>query len=175
VHGLLARGLWSDRRGGNLFDGSAPFYRTYRCADGRFVAVGAIEAHFYAALLEGLGLAAEPLGANQFDAATWPELGARLAEVFATRTRDAWAEHFAGTQACVTPVLSFAEAAEHPHNRARGTFSTAGGLLQPAPAPRFSGTSRQEVPAAPLVGADTREVLLEAGLDPATVDELSPH
>jgi alpha-methylacyl-CoA racemase len=172
VHGLLARGMWVDRRGGNLFDGSAPFYRTYRCADGGFVAVGAIEPQFYAALLDGLGLAADPLCANQFDASAWPAMGTRLSEVFATRTRDEWAEHFAGTQACVTPVLSFGEAALHPHHRARGTFSDANGLLEAAPAPRFSQTPSGTVARAPLVGAHTREVLLEAGLDFATVDAI---
>ncbi|WP_426564618.1 CaiB/BaiF CoA transferase family protein [Angustibacter sp. McL0619] len=172
VHGLLARGMWADRRGGNIFDGSAPFYRTYRCLDAEYVAVGAIEPQFYQALLVGLGLATEPLYANQFDVAGWPAMSARLAEVFASRSRQDWVAHFEGTEACVTPVLSFAEAAQHPHNRARGTFTEANGLLEPHAAPRFDGTPTTPAPAARLVGADTRQVLLEAGLDVATVDAL---
>jgi alpha-methylacyl-CoA racemase len=133
---LAARGLWSDRRGANLLDGGAPFYRCYACRDGRFVAVGALEPRFYAALLAGLGL--DPAQAPQHDFAAWPTLHDRFATVFATRDRDDWAERFAGTEACVTPVLTFAEAAAHPHNRARSAHVEAG-ITQPAPAPRFDG------------------------------------
>jgi len=139
---LGARGLWSEARGANLLDGGAPFYRCYGCRDGRFVAVGALEPQFYAALIAGLGL--EPGTAPQFDLAGWPALHARLEAVFAARDRDAWAAHFEGTDACVTPVLTMAEAARHPHNAARGTF-VARGVTQAAPAPRFDGT-----PADPL-------------------------
>ncbi|NJC41866.1 alpha-methylacyl-CoA racemase [Brevundimonas alba] len=135
-HALSARGLWSETRGGNLLDGGAPFYRCYACADGRFVAVGALEPQFYAALLEGLRIAAAD--APQFDLAGWRGLHARFAAVFATRDRDDWAAHFEGTDACVTPVLTMAEAARHPHNVARRTFVDRG-VLQPAPAPRFDG------------------------------------
>ncbi|GAA4352198.1 CaiB/BaiF CoA transferase family protein [Angustibacter luteus] len=165
VHGLLARGLWADQRGGNLFDGSAPFYRTYRCADGGFVAVGAIEAPFYAALLAGLGLQDDPLFATQFDTSAWPEMSARLADGFSTRARDDWAAHFGDLPACVTPVLSFAEAADHPHHLARGTFTEQHGYLEAAPAPRFSVTPAGPVAAPPAIGEHTVEVLREAGLD----------
>eukprot|EP01036_Dinobryon_divergens_P040108 gene40108-52988_t len=132
---LRARGLWSDARGANLLDGGAPFYRCYACADGRFVAVGALEPRFYAALLAGLDIPADQ--APQYDLAGWPALHARLESAFAARPRDAWADHFAGTEACVTPVLTFAEAADHPHSQARGTIS--GSPPQPSPAPRFDG------------------------------------
>jgi alpha-methylacyl-CoA racemase len=132
---MTASGLWSGERGSNLLDGAAPFYRCYACADGKFVAVGALEPRFYAALLSGLGLA--PSEAPQFPTTGWPALEATFTARFATRTRDDWAAHFEGTEACVTPVLSFAEAADHPHNRARQTLS--GSPVQPSPAPRFDG------------------------------------
>ena len=134
---MRAAGRWSEERGGNLLDSGAPFYDTYRCADGGFVAVGALEPAFYAALLDGLGLAGEELPA-QYDTAAWPALRARFADAFAGRTRDAWERVFAGTDACVTPVLSFAEAPGHPHLAARGAFLDLAGVTQPAPAPRFS-------------------------------------
>ena len=132
-YALQTRGLWSDARGANLLDGGAPFYRCYTCADGRFVAVGALEPQFYAALIAGLGLTADE--APQYDMAGWPALHRRFESLFAARDRDDWADQFAGTDACVTPVLSLAEAPGHPHNMARGTF--AGTPVQPAPAPRF--------------------------------------
>ena len=147
-HALGARGLWRETRGGNLLDGGAPFYRCYTCRDGRFVAVGALEPQFYAALLDGLGVPAAE--APQFDMTGWPALHARFAEVFATRDRDEWAAHFAGTDACVTPVLTAAEAPGHPHNAARGTFVKQG-VVQPAPAPRVDGAApTPEPPPEPL-------------------------
>src|SRR5690606_8651610 len=118
-----------DERASNLLDGGAPFYDTYTCADGKFVAVAALEARFFAALLAGLGLTdIDP--ARQHDVAFWPELRRRLAEAFARRTRDEWGEHFAGTEACVTPVLTFAEAAHHPHLAHRGTYVLADRMTQ---------------------------------------------
>lgn len=132
---LSATGLWSETRGSNLLDGGAPFYRCYACADGRFVAVGALEPRFYAALLHGLGV--DPAEAPQFPASGWPDLAARFERLFATRTRQDWVDRFTGTEACVTPVLTFAEAAEHPHNRARQTIVGSPG--RPSPAPRFDG------------------------------------
>jgi len=146
-HALAARGLWSGGRGANLLDGGAPFYRCYGCRDGKFVAVGALEPQFYAALLAGLGI---PAGeAPQFDLAGWNGLHARFAAVFATRDRDDWAAHFADTDACVTAVLTLAEAPAHPHNAARATFGGQG-VTQPAPAPRFDG---EAVPPAPQAAA----------------------
>ena len=148
---LQARGLWSDRRGENLLDGGAPFYRCYGCRDGRFVAVGALEPRFYAALLAGLGIAADE--APQHDMAGWPALHDRFAALFATRDRDDWVTHFAGTEACVTPVLTFGEAADHPHNRARQTHVSAG-IVQPAPAPRFAGQAAPATADRPAISLD---------------------
>jgi alpha-methylacyl-CoA racemase len=136
-HGLAASGLWSEARESNLLDGGAPFYRCYRTADDRFMAVGAIEPKFYAALLAGLGLDGSDLP-DQYDRAGWPVLRDRLAAVFATRSRDAWTAVFVGTEACVVPVLTPAEAPSEPHLGARRTFVTIDGVTQPAPAPRFS-------------------------------------
>jgi alpha-methylacyl-CoA racemase len=133
---LLARGEWADVPGANLLDGAAPFYDTYRCSDGRYVAVGALEPKFYAQLLAGLGLDAEALP-EQYDRVGWPLLRERFTVAFASHTRDEWAEHFYDTDACVTPVLSFGEAALDPHLRARGTLIESGGVIQAAPAPRF--------------------------------------
>jgi alpha-methylacyl-CoA racemase len=140
VWGLLAQKLWTDRPGANLLDGHCPFYDTYTCADGGHVAVGALEPQFYAALLAGLGLDTAELP-HQYDQGGWPTLRARFSELFASRTRDEWAETFAGTDACVTPVLSFAEAATHPHLVARSTIVDRDGVAQAAPAPRFSRTA----------------------------------
>jgi alpha-methylacyl-CoA racemase len=157
--GLRGQGLWADTRESNLLDGHAPFYDTYTCSDGRHVAVGAIEGRFYAALLAGLGLDDEELP-GQHDPAGWPVLRSRFAEVFATRTRDEWAEVFAGTDACVTPVLSFAEVPSHPHLAARGTIVERDGVPQAAPAPRFSRTST-EVPEAPRAPEPVEQVLAD--------------
>jgi alpha-methylacyl-CoA racemase len=148
--GFLAQKMWVDQPGVNMLDGGAPFYDTYTCADGRHVAVGAIEPQFYAALLTGLGLTGADLP-GQHDRDRWPELKARFAEVFATRSRDDWAGVFAGTDACVTPVLAFGEVAAHPHLAARATLVDPAGVPQAAPAPRFSrtGTTVPEPAAAP--------------------------
>jgi alpha-methylacyl-CoA racemase len=138
-HGLAAAGLWSDARGDNVLDGAAPFYRCYRTADDRFMAVGALEPEFYAALLAGLGLDPTTLPA-QYERKGWEATGRRIAEVFATRTRDEWTQHFSGTDACVAPVLTPLEAPRDSHLIARETFVPVGGVLQPAPAPRFGRT-----------------------------------
>lgn len=173
VHGLRAQGLWVDRRGVNLLDGAAPFYRTYRCADDRHVAVGALEPEFYAALLRVLDLTDAVTFAQQYDHAAWPAMAARLSGIFATRPRDEWAAVFAGQGACVTAVLGLAEAAIHPHNAERGTYTRGrDGVLQPGVAPRFLGTPAAAPSAAPRIGADTDEVLAEIGLDAAAVDDL---
>jgi len=130
-------GLWSRGRGRNLLDGGAPFYTVYTCADGRHVAVGALEERFYLAFVRGLGLDARQLP-DRDDPENWPRLRRAFALRFAEDGRDAWARRFEGSEACVTPVLSLAEAAEHPHHRARGTYRSDGaGLRLPGPAPRF--------------------------------------
>ncbi|MDH5344550.1 MAG: CoA transferase, partial [Gammaproteobacteria bacterium] len=138
-YGLFSNGLWADRRGSNLLDGGAPFYRPYRTADGGHVFVAAIEPRFFAALLETAGIDdIDP--ASQMDRSAWPQHARAFERVFATRSRDAWAALFAETDACVAPVLSLSEAPEHAHNRARHTFVEVDGVTQPAPAPRFSRT-----------------------------------
>ena len=135
-HAFAAIGLWNAPRASNLLDGSRPFYRCYACADGRYVAVGALEPAFFAQLLVGLGIAPDRFA--QYDETCWPEMTAVFEAAFASGDRDAWASLFAETDACVTPVLGFEEAPLHPHNRERGVFIKAGDLVQPAPAPRFS-------------------------------------
>jgi alpha-methylacyl-CoA racemase len=146
VWNLRAAGIWSDDTAVNMLDTGAPFYDTYECADGRYVAVGAIEPQFYAALLEGLGLTGEDLP-GQHDPDGRPVLRKRFTELFASRTRDEWAAHFVDTDACVTPVLAFGEVATHPHIAARGTVADIHGTVQSAAAPRFSrsdpGTPRR--------------------------------
>ncbi|MGF7237281.1 MAG: CaiB/BaiF CoA transferase family protein [Frankia sp.] len=149
IWSLLEAGLWRDERGVNLLDGGAPYYDTYRCADDRFVAVGAIEPQFYASLLAGLGLSGESLPA-QDDRDGWPTLRKHLTMAFATRNRDEWAAIFEGTDACVTPVLSLGEVADHPHMAARANVTAVdGGVPQSAPAPRFS-RSTPPTPAAEI-------------------------
>jgi alpha-methylacyl-CoA racemase len=155
-----ATGMWSDERGVNLLDTGAPYYDTYTCADGRHVAVGAIEPQFYAEMLARLGLDTADLP-DQNDMGRWPELRARLTEAFAAHDRDHWAKVFADSDACVTPVLSFGEVEDEPHNTARGTFYRDGDHLFPAPAPRFSRTA-PDTPRPPGVpGADTDAVLAD--------------
>jgi alpha-methylacyl-CoA racemase len=141
IHDMLAKGTWTDARASNTLDGAAPFYDVYRCSDGGYLAVGAIEKQFYANLLAALGLADEPEFARQWDRSSWPQAKARLADVFANRTRDEWAELLIDADACVTPVLSLLEAADYPANTARSVYEQdSRGALQPGPAPRFSRT-----------------------------------
>ena len=163
THSFLNAGFWLEERGVNILDSGAHFYEVYETKDHRFVAVGAIEAKFYAALLHGLGLEPEGLPA-QMDRGSWPQMKERIAVIFATKTRDEWTEVFGELDACVTPVLSPREAAVHPFNTERGVFSN-DGPAQPAPAPRFSKTpgSVRQPPRSP--GSGTREGLLGWGID----------
>jgi alpha-methylacyl-CoA racemase len=162
---LRSLGLWSDQRGSNLLDSGVPFYDTYECADGRYVAVGALEPQFYAALLEGLGLATQELP-GQLDPTGWPMLRERFTEVFSRRSRDEWVAVFDGTDACVAPVLSFAEVPVHPHIAARGTIVTLDGVPQAAPAPRFSRTVPDPPAPPPQPGAETARVLADWAVTP---------
>ena len=146
-----------------MTDGGAPFYDTYRCADGRYLAVGAVEPKFYALLLEGLGL--DPVDMpDQMDRVRWPVVRETFAEIFATRDRDVWALVFAGSDACVTPVLEMSEAAEDPHIRARDTIERSHGQNQPAPAPRFSRSDRPRMSSPPVPGADREAILRDWGV-----------
>lgn len=163
IHGWRAMGLWNDRRGTNLLDGGAPFYQVYATADGGFVAVGAIEPQFYALLLAGLGL--EPAGLpDQNDRDQWPAMRERFAAIFSIKTRDEWAERFAATDACVTPVLSPDEAAAHPHAVHRAMFTAPDGVQQPAPAPRFSRTPGAIAGPPPIDDRDGAALLADWGL-----------
>ena len=163
ILGLRAGGRWDRDRGENLLDGGAPFYRTYRCADGKFISVGALEPKFFAELVQGLGLAVGELAPIQYDRSRWPEMHSTFERVFASRPRDAWAEIFAKTDACAAPVLDFEEAANHPHNAARSTYLRVGGHLHPAPSPRFS-RSRTEAHAWTSAGSGGEEALKEWGV-----------
>lgn len=156
--GMKAMGRWSNLRGENLLDGGAHFYDTYSCADGKFIAIGAIEPQFYAELLERCGLEGA-LFDEQMDSARWPLLKIQLADVFRTRTREEWCAILEGSDACFAPVLDWDEAAEHPHNVARKTFIDVEGVRQPAPAPRFSRTENAVPRAASSASLD--EVLAQ--------------
>ena len=173
IHGFLANGRWNEDRFSNLFDGAAPFYRCYTCADGRFISVGALEPQFYALLLDGLGLPSS-YAETQNDRSTWAARSAEFADVFKTRSRDEWAAHFDGSDACVAPVMSFTEAAEHPHMAARRALQSPEGVLQSAPAPRFSRSVPADLQPIGAKGADTAEVLRDAGLTEAEIAELMP-
>jgi alpha-methylacyl-CoA racemase len=139
MHGMHAAGLWNEPRGHNMVDGAAPFYDSYECSDGGYVAVGCFEPQFFRELLEKLGIDQAGLP-GQMDRSGWPRLRQAIGERFKQRTRDDWARFFADSDACVTPVLSPWEAHRHPHHQSRGSFVEVAGLVQPAPAPRFDRT-----------------------------------
>ncbi|MDQ2878839.1 MAG: CoA transferase [Pseudomonadota bacterium] len=162
IWGFRGMGRWSEARGTNLIDGGAPFYGTYETADGKWVAIGALEPQFYAAMRTAMALDG-PEWDTQFAPAIWPRLKQDLAYRFKQRTRDEWVEAFAGHDACFQPVLGFDEAAAHPHNVARGAFVQAGGVVQPAPAPRYSASRTVE----PRMAGETqgRAILEEAGFE----------
>ncbi len=161
LRGLLANGLFREERGTNFLDGGAPFYDCYFCKDGHPLAVAPLEPQFYAVLLAKLGLSADAF--PQGDVARWPALRAKLAEVFLTRTRAEWAQLFEGSDACVAPVLKLAEAPDHPHHRARGTFVVVDGVAQGAPAPRFARSAL--APPTPPPKTEARaEILADWGL-----------
>ena len=170
THSLMAAGVWREERGVNILDSGAPFYDVYETSDGRFVAVGAIEAKFYENLLAGLGLNPTELPA-QMDRDAWPAMKERFAAIFATRSRDEWVVAFEGVDACVSPVLSPSEAPTHPYNMARQVFSTVG-VTQPRPAPRFSATPTAISRPPQRAGSGTREGLASWGIDLARQAQL---
>jgi alpha-methylacyl-CoA racemase len=170
-YGLKASGGWSEARGENLLDGGAPFYATYRTADGRWVSLGALEPKFFATFAAKAGLDTRFVQ-RQYDRRLWPELREALAALFASRTRDEWCALLEGSDACFAPVLDFDEAPAHAHARARGAFVTIDGVVQPAPAPRFDRTPAAMPRPGPELGQHTREVLAEAGLTPAQIEAL---
>lgn len=169
-YGARASGGWGER-GTNLLDTGAPFYDVYETADGKWVAVGAIEPQFYAALLERLGLDGDDLP-DQMDTSGWPELRKRFDGVFRTKTRDEWAAHVEGVDACVAPVLTPLEAPSHPHAQARDAFLELRGVPQPAPAPRFSRSTLDAPTEGEHPGAATADVLADWGFDDTDVTRL---
>ena len=170
-YGMHADGFWQDERGVNALDGAAPFYRAYETADGKWIAIGPIEAKFWSEFLARAGIDPESMP-EQWDRASWPAMCERLAAMFRTRARDDWATLYAGSDACVTPVLSLAEAPDHPHNRARATFVDHDDIPQPAPAPRFSATPGAIQGAPRAAGADTDAALADWGFAASEITSL---
>ena len=162
MHSMIARGRWGEDRQSNWLDGGAPFYRSYECADGNFVSIGSIEPQFYAVLREKMELT-DPAWDQQMSRSAWPELKAELTARFKEKTRDEWCEIMEHTDICFAPVLSMAEAPQHPHNIARGTFVERNGVTQPRPAPRFSRTDSEIQRPPAHAGQHTDELLADLG------------
>ena len=171
-YGFKGAGVWSNARRANLLDGGAHFYDTYQCADGKWISIGSIEPQFYALLLEKTGLT-DPAFKAQMDRGQWPALREGLAKVIATRTRAEWCEIMDASDVCFAPVLDLDEAPRHPHNQARATFVEVEGVVQPAPAPRFSRTPGAIAGPPPAIGAHNREALMDWGLSNAEVEGLA--
>lgn len=165
IGGLRAQGRWQNERASNFLDGAAPYYGVYRCADGKWITLGALEPQFFDILIRKLNLPPD-WQKGRHDKANWPEYRARLEELFASRSRDDWCAEFEGTDVCFGPVLDLDEAPEHPHNRARGIFRDVGGVVQPAPAPRFRDAAPEMPTPAPMPGEGQAAVLVDWGLDP---------
>jgi alpha-methylacyl-CoA racemase len=164
MHGMKAMGVWSEVLGVNMLDTGAHFYDTYETADGKFVSIGSIEPQFYAELRARAGLAEDKDFDAQHDRAQWGALKDKLTALFKSKTRSEWDALMEHTDVCYAPVLTMSEAVHHPHNMARGTFVEVGGAMQPAPAPRYSGT-RTAVPApAPMPGDQTDDILGSLGI-----------
>jgi alpha-methylacyl-CoA racemase len=170
--GMLAAGRWSETRGANWLDSGAPWYDSYETKDGKYVAIGAIEPKFYAALIERLGLASDALP-PQFDRSRWSELRERFAAAFRSKTREEWCAVFEGTDACFAPVLGLREARTHPHNAARGNSIRVGKVDQPAPAPRFDRTPGSVRHGPPERGAMGREALADWGFGADAIERLA--
>lgn len=171
MYGAKAAGRWTNDRGTNRLDGGAHYYDTYECADGKYISVGSNEAQFYALLLEKCGIT-DPAFQAQTDQSRWPELKMKIAVVFKGKTRSEWCSIMEGTDVCFAPVLDLDEAPQHPHNRARNTFIEIQGVIQPAPAPRFSRTV-PEIPAPPpMPGEHTTAVLSEWGFSTDEIGQL---
>lgn len=168
-YGRMAAGQWQDERGVNVLDTGAPWYDAYETADGKHVAIGAIEGRFYAELLQRLGLDPKGLPA-QHERKRWPELRAAFSAAFKTKTRDEWCREMEGTDVCFAPVMSIAEAPQHAHNKARGAFVEIDGVAQPAPAPRFSRTPGAIARGAPERGEGGAQALVDWGFDPSEIE-----
>ncbi len=169
IYGMINGGAWKLKREANMLDGGAPFYGVYDTADGKYVAIGSLEPQFYAALLTGLNLT-DPRFAKQWDKAMWPDLRAAITAAFRSKTRDEWSALLDGSDVCFAPVLDPAEAAVHPHNVARGTFTATEHGPMPKPAPRFSDTPTELAPASAGPGAETGDILRSAGFTQNDID-----
>jgi alpha-methylacyl-CoA racemase len=170
-YGFKALGMWTGERRDNMLDGGAHFYDTYKCADGKWIALGSIEPQFYALLLEKIGLS-DPHFHEQMNRAEWPALTDKLAAVIAQKTREEWCAIMEGTDICFAPVLDLEEAPKHPHNAARQTFVEIDGVVQPAPAPRFSATPGAVQSGPPAIGGDTETALADWGFSAIEISAL---
>ena len=168
---LHAMGMWSPKRGVNVLDTGAHFYETYETRDGKYISIGSIEPQFYALLMEKAQLDTEIFG-DQNNPTKWPDLKNKLTDIFKNKTRDQWCELMEGTDICFAPVLDFLEAQKHPHNMARETYIDVDGMMQPAPAPRFSRTESQVTNGARAAGEDTHEVLGSWGFSEERIKQL---
>jgi alpha-methylacyl-CoA racemase len=171
IYSFKAAGQWTNSRAGNLLDGGAPFYSSYACADGNCIALGALEPQFYGTLCKLLGLSEFDLPRRD-DSRYWPEMKIRFEELFRTRTRDQWCELLEGTDACFAPVLNWDEAPRHPHNEARNVFVEVDGVIQPAPAPRFSRTPAAVQGGASRDGEDSEAILADWGYNADEIEGL---
>ena len=170
-YGLMAMDMWTTKRHSNRLDGGAPFYGSYECADGKYISIGSLEPQFYALLLEKAGID-DPQFETQYAQENWPEMREKAAAVFRTRTREQWCELMEGSDVCFAPVLDLAEAPQHPHNRARQTFVEFDGVVQPAPAPRFSRTQGEIQSSAARVGEHSEQILADWGFARERIAEL---
>ena len=170
-YGFKASGMWTDNRRENMLDGGAHFYDTYQCSDGRWISIGSIEPQFYALLLEKTGIT-DPAFQQQMNRAEWPALRAKLAEVIKTKSRAEWCAIMDATDVCFAPVLDLTETASHPHNAARQTFVEIEGVVQPAPAPRFSATPGAIQGLSPPVGAHNDEAFTDWGFAAGEIEAL---
>jgi alpha-methylacyl-CoA racemase len=170
IHEMIGMGGWNRERGTNILDGGAPYYDVYQTSDGEYVSLGSIEPQFFAELVEKLGLDFDP--AQQADRTGWPELRKQITTAVASRTRAEWDENLMGSDVCFAPVLHPTEAPHHPQNVARGSFVEVDGVVQPAPAPRFSRTPAAPPRPAPLAGEQTAEVLEDWGFEAAEIERL---
>ena len=170
-YGFKAMGAWQEKRRSNLLDGGAHFYDTYQCADGKWISIGSIEPQFYALLLEKTGIT-DPQFQNQMDRSAWPELTQKLADVLKTKTQAEWCEIMDATDICFAPILDLDEAPKHPHNVARETFVTLDGVVQPAPAPRFSATPGKIQGPPPKIGSNNEDALGDWGFSAEAIKQL---
>lgn len=171
-HGFAAMGLHREERGTNLLDTGAPFYDVFETSDGHYISIGPIEAHFYQDFIQRIGMQDDELLSQQLNLPAWPQMKARLAELFRTKTRQQWCELLEGTDVCFAPVLSMSEAKEHPHMKARDAFVEIEGISQPAPAPRFSRTPGKIQSGPPRQGEHTLATLRELGISQERLDAL---